>query len=78
MAFYIDNEKVMQCPLSSIKSESLEFLNAYNLYRIGILPNGKGWLEESKKFLQAMKVIDNTMQEQEKKSIDKNKHKRNK
>jgi len=47
-----------RCPLSIITEQSLEYLEAYKLFRMGILPYQRGWLHQSHKFVEAIKVID--------------------
>lgn len=55
-------EKILyRCPFKVITKMSWEYLRAYNLYQKSILPNGKGWLEESDKLINALMVIENEM-----------------
>lgn len=48
-----------RCPLKQITAISWEYINAFSLYHKSILPNGVGFLNESKKYLDAMMVIEN-------------------
>lgn len=59
LPFYIGEEKHFRCPLKLINSISWEYIAAFSLYQKSILPNGKGWMNESQKYLDAMTVLDN-------------------
>lgn len=39
-----------------ITAQSLEYLQAYDMLTLGFLPHGAGWLQESQKFIEAMRV----------------------
>jgi len=54
----IEKEYYQRCPLKIISGVSFDYIHAYRFFKMGYLPNGKGWLDETKKFLQAMNVID--------------------
>jgi len=56
-----------RCPLTVVTQQSIDYLNAYPLFKIGVLPNGKGWLNETEKFLQAMRVIEKEARNMERK-----------
>jgi hypothetical protein len=45
--------------LKLITPVSLEYIRAYNFFEKSILPQGRGWVQESKKFLDAMIVLEN-------------------
>lgn len=53
----IDDFISLRCPKSLITNVSYEYLEAYTLFKLGILPNGDGWINESKKFIDAMRII---------------------
>ena len=55
---YINREVYKRCPLKIIPGYIYDYLEAYRMYKSGHLPGGKSWLDESKKFLTAMSVID--------------------
>jgi hypothetical protein len=59
IGFRVNNKREFRCPKKLITPKSWEYLRAYALYEKGLLPNGKGWMEESEKFLDAMAVIGN-------------------
>lgn len=55
----IDAETYWRCPLKLVTPISWEYIKAYRFYKGNLLPNGKGWLDESDKFLDAMIIIGN-------------------
>ena len=57
--FWIEEKPYYRCPLKLITPLSYEYIKAFNFYQKSILPQGRGWLEENDKFLEAMVVIDN-------------------
>jgi hypothetical protein len=57
--FWIDGKAIYRCPLTLITPISWDLIKAYNLYEKGFLPNGKGWIEESQKFIEAMQIVEN-------------------
>jgi hypothetical protein len=54
----IGNDEYSRCPVKLMTKTSIEYLQAYPLYKNGYLPNGIGWINESAKFIQAMQIID--------------------
>jgi len=52
-----DGFELRRCPNSVVSRQSLEYLEAYELYEKGVLPYGGGWLKHSKKFMDAMKIV---------------------
>jgi hypothetical protein len=44
---------------------TIKYFDAYGLFKVGVMPNGIGWLNESEKFLQAMKFIQNEIRRTE-------------
>jgi len=58
----IDGKSYSRCPMAMATSQSYDYVSAYNLFKNGYLPNGSGWVRESKKFLQAMQVIEKLAQ----------------
>jgi hypothetical protein len=65
LPFYIDNERIFRCPLKLITKISMEYIQAYAFFDRSILPNGKGWNQESHKFMQAMTIIGNQIKKTE-------------
>jgi len=59
--FYIDGERYFRCPLKLITPLSYEYISAFRFYDKGMLPQGKGWAHEAKKYLEAMAVVDNAV-----------------
>lgn len=56
--FRIDNELLFRCPNKIVTSLSWGYLKTYSLFKKGLLPNGKSWLFESEKYLDAMALIE--------------------
>lgn len=48
-----------RCPVTMVTQQSKEFLRAYAMYKQGFLPNGRGYLYETQKYLDAMTIIEN-------------------
>jgi hypothetical protein len=57
--FWVGREQIFRCPLTIITPLSWEYLKAFSFYEKGFLPQGKGTNDESKKYLQAMVLIEN-------------------
>lgn len=57
-AWLIGDYSFNRCPLKVINRQSVSYLEAYKLFKLGYLPNSGGWLQQSKKFLDAMLFID--------------------
>jgi len=58
IGFRIGRERIFRCPLMLITPLTYEYVKAFSFYEKSILPNGKGWQEESQKYTQAMLVLD--------------------
>lgn len=69
--FVIEGEHHYRCPLKVVTPLSWEYISAYGLYKKSILPNGKGWLNESDKFLTAMRIVDSEVSKIEAEQIEK-------
>ena len=54
-----------RCPLKMSSKQSREYMLAYSLFKINLLPNGHGWIKESKKFFEAMNIISLELQEKQ-------------
>ena len=67
--YRIDGEMLFRCPLKLISDISWEYINAFKFYKMNFLPNGVAWTNESRKFLDAMIVIDNELTKIENESI---------
>jgi len=68
---YLGDEPIYRCPLKLISPLSFEYVRAFAFYSKGWLPNDKSWQMETKKFLDAMIVIENTKIQIEQKQQDK-------
>lgn len=69
--FEVDGERLFRCPRSLITPISWEYIDAYSLYKVHFLPNGNAWLDESRKFIDAMIVLSNKIAQMENKAIEK-------
>lgn len=56
--FCFDNDIYTTCPLKLITKESVLYIGAYALYKKNLLPNGLAWLDETEKYLTAMRVVE--------------------
>jgi len=54
----IDGWKFQRCPNLMVTRESFEYIQAYNFYKNGFLPNAGGWLDQPAKLLDAFNIID--------------------
>jgi len=61
----IGDDFYQRCPIKLITEDTNEYLFAYQFYKEGFLPNGKGWANESMKFIQAMKIISSEVNKNE-------------
>ena len=67
--FWVGGKQIFRCPLTIITPLSWEYIKAFGFYEKGFLPNGRGWVEESNKFIQAMMVLENEFAKKEKQEI---------
>ena len=65
--FLVGGERVFRCPLTFIYPITWEYIRAYGFYEQGFLPNGKGWANESNKFVQAISIFGNMVNQEVKK-----------
>lgn len=56
--FEIDGERVFRCPLKLISNMSWQYIEAYNFYKKSLLPNGQSYLKETRKYIEAMLILD--------------------
>lgn len=54
----IEGIMVNQCPLKEVTTRSWLYIEAYNQYKNGFLPNNGGWLKQPMKFINAISLID--------------------
>ena len=71
--FYVGEEVYFRCPLKLVTTVSWDYIEAYRFYEKNMLPNGKGWIEECQKYLDAMIIIDNEISSKQKDQINKKK-----
>lgn len=64
LPFIVDGKRVLRCPLTFITPVSLEYLRAFSFFEKGFLPNGTAWMNESRKFIQAMMILENLFNKQ--------------
>ena len=55
----IKDYKFKRCPVKLITSGSRWCINAYTFFDKGFLPNSKGWLEHSNKFIEMISIVRN-------------------
>ena len=60
----IGEESYQRCPVKLVTRQSHEYIHAYSLFCKGFLPNGKGWGNETYKFLQAMQIVEKHSQKE--------------
>ena len=54
----IDGWRFQRCPNKVVSLSSFEYIQAYNMYKNGFLPNQGGWLDQSAKLIDAFTIID--------------------
>ena len=57
--FWVQGKVIKRCPLTLITPLSYEYIKAFSFYDKGMLPNNKGWIEESNRYIQAMMILTN-------------------
>ncbi len=48
-----------RCPNKVVKQESFQYIEAYNFFKNGFLPNDGSWQDQSAKLLNAFRIIEN-------------------
>jgi len=61
----IDGDTYDRCPMSQLTQQTHDYLQAYQFFKMGIMPQGGGWLVESPKFLQAMILLEQEFRKME-------------
>ena len=59
-------EKINRCPVKTFTSDTARFFNYYNFYRQGFLPSSGGILDQTAQFVEAVRIVDNEMKDEEK------------
>lgn len=52
-----------RCPVSLLTAASCEYIRAYGLFLKGYMPNAGGWIDQPKKFIEAMEIIEKEVAE---------------
>ncbi|MCK4248672.1 MAG: hypothetical protein KAX15_02725 [Candidatus Omnitrophica bacterium] len=55
----VEGWQFQRCPLKLVTTQSCRYIEAYNFYEKGYLPCPGEWPEQSAKFLEAIRVINN-------------------
>ena len=74
--FLLGNERHFRCPIKLVTDTTWNYIRAYRFYKMGLLPNGTSYLNESQKYIEAMGIIDNEFARIEEEQM--NKHKKGK
>ena len=53
-----NDEEFNGCPVKKINPTAFEYLRGYLFYKNKILPNSGGWMDQPKKFIRAMEIIE--------------------
>jgi hypothetical protein len=69
--FEINGERFFRCPLKLVTRQSWEYINAHRFYKLGLLPNGNRFIDESQKYIDAMTILDNEYSKIEQEQIEK-------
>ncbi|GEM_PF-915575 len=59
-----------RCPKKEICADVGIYIQAYNFYKNGILPNAGGWLNQTAKFIEAINLIDSEMNDITRSQLD--------
>jgi len=53
-----NGEEFTGCPVRKLNPQIFEYLRAYMFYKNKILPNSGGWIDQPRKFIKAMEIIE--------------------
>jgi len=70
--FIIDGKRIFRCPIMLITPLTWEYIKAFNFYQKNILPNGGGFNQETRKYIQAMSIIENEVNRKQEEQANKN------
>lgn len=70
MPFRVNEEIVYRCPIKLVNPLSWQYIRAYTFYKNKMLPAGKGWLDESDRYLDAMILISNELNRMDQEKMD--------
>ena len=57
--YWIHEEMKFRCPLTFIEGITWEYVKAFSFFEKNITPNGRGFLNESDKYIQSMLILEN-------------------
>ncbi len=57
--FLLNEERHFRCPIKLVTNTTWDYIRAYRFYKLGLLPNGTSYLNESQKYIDAMGIIEN-------------------
>jgi hypothetical protein len=69
--FIRGKEIANRCPVTLITQGTQEIIRAYNFYKNGILPYAGGWLMQTRRFAEAMQILDSETNSISQKEIEK-------
>ena len=61
-----------RCPMSYVEQDYFWYIRAYNFYEKGILPGAGGWMNQTKKFIDAMAFMGSLINEHQQQEMKKN------
>jgi len=56
--FETEDGRIFRCPLKLVTSQTWQYVEAYHFYRKNLLPNGQSYLNETRKYIDAMMTLD--------------------
>ena len=68
LPYEFNNERFFRCPKKLVTDDTWGYLTAHRFYEKSILPNGKGWMFQSAKLIQALIIIDAELMKQQNES----------
>lgn len=71
----MEGEKFTSCPLKQVDENVYGYIQAFNLYEKGILPNVGGWCDQSSKYIESMQFISSEISQREKERLEDGKRK---
>jgi hypothetical protein len=55
--FETEDGRIFRCPLKMVTEQSWQYVEAYHFYKKNLLPNGSMYQNETRKFIDAMMVL---------------------
>jgi hypothetical protein len=72
--FLVGENRYTRCPIKLITRTTWDYIKAYKYHKMGLLPNGISYMNESQKYLDAMTILDNEVARIEEAEMKKAKH----